>query len=111
MRKERKKRRKTVQIIVKLDGSRVTPMEVSTTDDKVEDVTRRIQKDEDAYAPMQGRVLRTSEELKSCGVTDGCTMQVTSMLRGGGKHKDKKSEAEKRQVASAKGDEQMSTMS
>ena len=37
-----------IQIFVKVDGFRVTPMEVSLTDDKVEDVMRRIQKDEDA---------------------------------------------------------------
>ena len=34
----RKKRKKMVQIFVKVDGSRVTPMEVSPADDKVEDV-------------------------------------------------------------------------
>ena len=31
------------------------------TDDKVEDVMRRIQKDEDVYVTMQGKELRTSE--------------------------------------------------
>ena len=48
---------------------------------------------------MQGKVLRTSERLKSCGVTDGCTIQVTSRMRGGGKHNNKKSKEEKKQVA------------
>ena len=43
-------------------------------------------------------VLRMSDELKSCGVTDGCTIQVTSRMRGGGRHKDKKSQVEKKQV-------------
>ena len=60
---------------------------------------RRIQKDEDACVTMQGKVLKTSEKLKSCGVTDGCTIQVTSRMRGGGKHKDRKSKGEKKQVA------------
>ena len=46
----RTRRRKMVQIFVKVDGSRVTPMEVSPADDKVEDVMKRIQNDEDAYA-------------------------------------------------------------
>ena len=59
---------------------------------------RRIQKDEDVYVTMHGRVLKRSEKLKSCG----CTTQVTSRLRGGGKHKDKKSKAEKKQVMSQK---------
>ena len=61
---------------------------------------RQLQKDEDVYVTMHGRVLRRNEKLKSCGVTDGCTIQVTSRLRGGGKHKDKKSKAEKKQVTS-----------
>ena len=98
----RKRRRKTVQIFVKVNGSKATPMEVNLTDDKVEDVMRRIQKDEYAYVTMHGRVLQRCEKLKSCEVTDGCTIQVTSRLRGGGKHKDKKSKAEKRPAASAK---------
>ena len=51
---------------------------------------------------MHGRVLRRNEKLKSCGVTDGCTIQVTSRMRGGGKHKEKKSKAEKKQVTSQK---------
>ena len=38
-----RKRRKTVQIFVKVDGSKVTPMEVSPTEDKVEDVMRQVQ--------------------------------------------------------------------
>ena len=42
-----------IHIFVKVDGSKVTPMEVSPTDDKVEDVTRQIQKDEDVYVTMQ----------------------------------------------------------
>ena len=83
-------------------------MEESLTDDKVEDVMRRIQNDEDAYVTMQGKVLRTNEKLKSCGVTDGCTFQVTSRMRGGGRHKDKKRGSEQEHNASAKGNEQKS---
>ena len=76
----RKKRRKTVQIFVKMNGSKATPMEVNLTNDKVEDVLRQVQNDEDVYETIQGKVLRMSDELKSCGVTDGCTIQVTSRL-------------------------------
>ena len=90
----RKKRRKMVQIFVKVDGSKVTPMEVSLSDDKVEDVMKRIQSDVDAYVTMHGRVLKRSEKLRSCGVSDGCTIQVVSRMRGGGKHKNKKSKTE-----------------
>ena len=55
---------------------------------------RRIQKDEDVYVTMHGRVLKRSERLK---ITDGCTIQVTDRLRGGGRHKDKRSKVETRQ--------------
>ena len=97
-----KRQRKMVQIFVKVDEAKVTPMEVDLTDGKVEDVMRQVQKDEDMYVTMHGRVLRRNEKLKSCGVTDGCTIQVTSRMRGGGKHKDKKGKVEKKQVTSQK---------
>ena len=42
-------------------------------------------------------MLRRDEKLNSCEVTDGCTIQVTSRLRGGGKHKDKRSKANTKQ--------------
>ena len=67
-RRTRKKSRKTVQIFVKVDGPKVTPMEVTLTDDKVEDVMRRIQKDEDAYvtdARESAEDKRKAEELRS----------------------------------------------
>ena len=63
---------------------------------------RQVQRDEDAYVTMQGKVLRASEKLKSCGVTDGCTIQVTSRMRGGGKHREKKSKIEKERSGSPK---------
>ena len=86
------------QIFFKVNGSKATPMEVNLTDDKVEDVMRQIQKDEDVYVTMNGEVLRSDEKLKNCGVSDGCMIQVTSRMRGGGRHKDKKSKVEKKQV-------------
>ena len=102
----RKKKRKMVQIFVKADGSRATPMEENLSDDKVEDILRQVQNDEDAYVTLHGRVLKRGEKLKSCGVTDGCTVQVTSRLRGGGKHKDKRGQKEKKRAAKPKGPEQ-----
>ena len=100
--RSKKQRKRTIQIFVKVDGSKVTPMEVSLTDDKVEDVIRRIPNGEDVYVTMHGRTLKRSEKLNSCGVSDGCTIQVMSRMRGGGKHKDKKSKAEKKQAESGK---------
>ena len=88
------------QIFVKVNGSKATPMEVNLTDDKVKDVMRQIQEDKDVYVTMQGKVLRRNEKLKRCGVSDGCTIQVMSKMRGGGRRKDKKkSKAEKKQAA------------
>ena len=89
-----RRQRQMVRIFVKVNGSKATPMEVNLTDDKVEDVIRRIQKDEDAYVTLHGRVLKRSERLKSCEVTDECTIKVTDRLRGGGRHKNKRSKAE-----------------
>ena len=86
-----KRQKKMVQIFVRVNGSKSTSMEVNLTDDKVEDVMRRIQNVEDTYVTLHGRVLKKSEKLKSCGVTDGCTIQVTNRMRGGGRHKVKKS--------------------
>ena len=108
-----RRQRKMIQIFVKVNGSRATPMEVNLTDDRVEDVMRRIQKDLDAYVTLHGRVLKRSEKLKSCEVTDGCTMQVTNRLRGGGRHKDKRSMTEtKRNVdENGKKDQQVGSMS
>ena len=91
---------------MKVNGSKATPMEVTLTDDKVEDVMRQVQNDEDAYVTMQGRVLKRSERLKSCEVTDGCTIQVTSRMRGGGGHREKKSNIEKERSGSPKKIEQ-----
>ena len=67
--------------------------------DRVEDVMRQIQKDEDVYVTLNGKVLRRDEKLRSCGISDRCTIQVASRMRGGGRHKDKKSKVEKKQVA------------
>ena len=66
--------RRMIQIFVKVYEAKVTPMEVSLTDGKVEDVVRQTQKDEDVYVTMHGKVLRRNENQKSCGVTDGCTI-------------------------------------
>ena len=95
-----------IQIFVKVNGSKATPMEVSLTDDRVEDVMRRIQNEEDVYVTLHGRILKRGEKLRSCEVTDGCTIQVTSRMRGGGKYKDKKSKIEKERSGSPKKIEQ-----
>ena len=104
-----KRQRKMIQIFVRVNGSKATPMEVNLTDDRVEDVMRRIQNDEDAYVTLHGRVLKRGEKLKSCEVTDGCTIQVTSRLRGGGRHKNKRSmtETKRNEDESGKKDHKM----
>ena len=99
-------RPKTIQIFVKVDGTKTVPMEVSPKD-RVHDAVEKILNtasgcDHDVYVTSDGRVLRTSEELGSCGVRVGSMVQIASMLRGGGRQKDKKSQTEKRQAANTK---------
>ena len=50
-------------------------------------------------------VLRWNDELRSSGVDDGCTVQIMNMMRGGGKHRNKKNIAEKKTAASPKNQE------
>ena len=93
------KRKKMVQIFVKVDGGKTSAMEMEMSD-KVEDIVKKIPiSDQDVYVTSEGRVLRGGEELKRCGVRDGSTVEVVRRLRGGGKHKDKKNKVEKKQVA------------
>ena len=112
VRRNKRQKMRTVQIFVKVNESKAFPLDVSP-DDRVNDVIRQIQSDEDAYVTMHGRMLRKSEKLKSCEVTDGCTTQVTSRLRGGGRHKNKRSMTEtKRNVdESRRKDQQVGSMS
>ena len=99
--RNKREKRRTIQIFFKVNESRTFRPDVSP-DDEVDDVIKQIQSEEDVYVTLHGRVLKRSEKLKSCEVTDGCMIQVTSRMRGGGKHKDKKSKAEKKQAASGK---------
>ena len=73
-------------------------MEVAPND-KVSDMMKRIPSGGDVYVTSRGRVLRRSDQLRSCGVVDGSAVQVVSRMRGGGRHKDKKRKAEKKQAA------------
>ena len=59
----------------------------------------------DVYVTYKGKVLKRNEELRSCGVSDGCTVQVIDRKRGGGKYRNKKNKAEKKTTASPKGQE------
>ena len=96
----RNKRKKMVQIFVKVDGMKTVAMEVSP-EDKVQKILNIMSKsDRDVYVTSGGRILKGSDKLKSCEVRDGSTVEVTSRMRGGGKHKDKKGkEKKKKQVA------------
>ena len=89
-----------VQIFVKVDGMKTVAMKVSS-EDKVQKILNTVsESDQDVYVTSGGRILRRDEKLKRCEVTDGCTVEVTSRMRGGGKHKDKKGKEEKKkQVA------------
>ena len=97
-RRIRRKRRKMVQIFVKVNGGKTSAMEMEMSD-KVDDIVKKIPiSDRDVYVTSGGRVLKRSDKLESCEVRDGSTIQVTSRMRGGGRHTDRKSKVEKKQV-------------
>ena len=73
---------------------------------------RRSRGRDEADPERRGRVCDTARESaedkrksESCGVTDGCTIQVTSRMRGGGVHKDKECQKERKRTAKPKGPE------
>ena len=102
----RNKRKKMVQIFVKMDGMKTVTMEVSP-EDKVQKILNTANKsDRDVYGTSGGRILKGSDKLKSCEVRDGSTVEVTSRMRGGGRHKDKKSKFEKKQTTNPERPEQ-----
>ena len=97
-RRSRRKSRKMIQIFVKVDGGKTSAMEMEMSD-RVDDIVKKIPiSDQDVYVTSGERTLRRSDKLESCEIRDGSTLQVTSRMRGGGKHKDKKSKVEKKQV-------------
>ena len=63
--RNKREKRRTIQTFVKVNESRTFPLDVSP-DDKVDDVVRQIQSEEDVYVTLHGRVLKRSEKLKSC---------------------------------------------
>ena len=74
----------TIQIFVNADDSKAVTMEVSTRD-KVHSVIENVQntasgRNQDANATCEGRMLSKDEELGSCRVRDGSTVQVVSSL-------------------------------
>ena len=87
---------------MKVDWSKVFPQELSLSD-KVGDVLKRIPSrahdcKRDVYMTCEGRVIRRSDDLENCEISDGSTAQDVSRMCGGGKHKNKKSKTEKKQV-------------
>ena len=79
--KNKRQRKRIIQIFVKVTGSRAE-MALS---DKVSEIVKRFPTSEWRSKSECGRALRRSLELR---------------LRGGGKHKDKKSRAEKKRSTS-----------
>ena len=101
-----RKSRKMVQIFVKADGGKTSAMEMEMND-KVDDIVKKIPiSAQDVYVTSGGRILKGSDTLESCEVRDGSIVEVTSRMRGGGKHKDKKSKSEKKQVTNPEKQEQ-----
>ena len=66
-----RKKKKMVQIFVKVDGGKTSAMEMKMSD-KVNDIVKKIPiSDQDVYVTSEGRVLQGGEELKRSGVRDG----------------------------------------
>ena len=94
-RRTRRKSRKIFQIR-QGGGGKTSGIEMEMSD-KVDDIVKKIPiSDQDVYV-TSGRILRRSEKLESCEVRDGSAVEVTSRMRGGGKHKDKNGKVEKKQ--------------
>ena len=55
---------------------------------------------------MVEEFLRRRDKLESCELRDGSILEVTSRMRGGGRHKDKKSKSEKKQTTNPERPEQ-----
>ena len=96
--------RQMIQIFIKVNWLKEFLLDVSMTD-KLSDIVRRIPNSagssrQDVYMTCEGRVLRWNDEMRSSGVSDGCTVQNMNKMRGGGKHRNKKDKVEKKQANS-----------
>ena len=91
MARNKKQKKRVVQIFVKVDGTKTVLREVSPEDKVQKILNDRSGSDQDVYAMCEGRMLRQDDAMTSCGVRDESTIQIMSRMRGGGKHKDKKS--------------------
>ena len=83
-----------IQIFVRADVGETVALE-ATLSDKAEDVKRRIQnkmcsRTDDLYVGCEGEVLDDSDEMRTCGIDDGCTVHMHREVRGGGVHKNTK---------------------
>ena len=70
---------------------------------KVGDVVKRIPSSAcGMYVTCEGRVIRRDDEMKTCGIRDGSTVQLMCRMRSRGRHIDKTNTAEKKQAVSPK---------
>ena len=79
-------------IIIKVDSLKAVMVDVAPNDE-IGDVVRKSVGYGTQDVTCEERVLRKVDELKSCGVRDGTTVQIVRRTRGGGKHKVKKKQA------------------
>ena len=75
-----------------MDGSETFPLDLSPSA-RVSDTMRRIPNSaccgkRDVHVTCEGRVVRRGAALKSCGISDGSTVQIMSRMLGGRKHRD-----------------------
>ena len=89
-----KQTRRTYQILVKVNEMKTVAMEVSPEDRDQKILNTVSGSDWEVYVTREGRILKKGDKMKSCGVRDGITVQVTSRMRGGRKYKDKNGKVE-----------------
>ena len=75
-----RKRKKMVQIFVKVDGGMTSAMEMEMND-KVDDIVKKIPiSAQDVYVTSGGRILKGGDKLKSCEVRDGSIVEAKSRM-------------------------------
>ena len=94
MRQERAKRSdELVQVFANLEDGKTVALDTIVSD-KVSDTKRRIRNRrscvDDMYGSFEGKVLKGSDEMRSCGIDDVFAVPMSQRVRGGGMHRNKK---------------------
>ena len=85
-----------VQVFVNLEDGKTVALDTIVSD-KVSDIKRRVRNRwscsvDDVYVSFEGKELKGSDEVRSCGIDDVFAVPMTHRIRGGGMHRNKISE-------------------